>query len=165
MFFQILIITLSRKQTQVGISGDHLNTLEMPVTSATSQDQSLLGARKFWCPNALFLVSFVGMTLNRIGMLPGGPMCRESHPLWLKNSTFGNLMVTCRLSSCNPECTMYTCLECPKGHMAVCRERKDSLMSAFSTTKCTRLSGSRCLVLHIVTVPACNWEIFAYFYL
>ena len=38
---------------------------------------------------------------------------------------YGNLdMVTCRLSSCNPECTKYTCQYYLKKGLAVYRERK-----------------------------------------
>ena len=46
---------------------------------------------KFRSPNALSLVSFAGMTVDkcivlRIGTLTGCPLCRESHPLCrLKN--------------------------------------------------------------------------------
>ena len=67
---------------------------------------------KFRCPNTLSLVSFAGMTLNkcavlRIGTLTGCPLCRESHPLCrLKNPTVIYIFITCRLSSCNPECTL-----------------------------------------------------------
>ena len=63
------------------------------------------GEEKFQCPNMLSLVSFAGMILNKcailqIGMLTGGPLCRESHPLCrLKNPTVV-YMITCRLSSC-----------------------------------------------------------------
>ena len=63
------------------------------------------GEETFRFPNMLSLVSFAGMILNkravlRIGMLTGGPLCRDSHPLCrLKNPTVVN-MSTCRLSSC-----------------------------------------------------------------
>ena len=53
----------------------------------------------------LSLVSFAGMTLNkcavlRIGMLTGGPLCRESHPLCRLKKPTVVYMITCRLSSC-----------------------------------------------------------------
>ena len=69
---------------------------------------------KFCSTNTLSLVSFAGMTLDkcivlRIGTLTECPLCRES-PLAQVKEPYGNLdMVTCRLSSCNPECTLYTC--------------------------------------------------------
>ena len=62
--------------------------------------------------NTLSLVSFAGMELDksielRMGTLTGCALCRESNPLCrLKNPI---VMVTCRLSSCSPRCTMYTC--------------------------------------------------------
>ena len=70
---------------------------------------------KFRCPNALSLVSFAGMTLDKcivlqIWTFTGCPMCRESHSFGQVKEPYSNLdMVTCRLSSCNPECTKYTC--------------------------------------------------------
>ena len=65
---------------------------------------------KFRSLSKLFLVSFEGMTLDKcivlqIGTLTGCPLCKES-PLVQVKEPYGNLdMVTCRLSSCNPECT------------------------------------------------------------
>ena len=36
---------------------------------------------EYGCPDMLFLVSFVGMTLNKCAVLRiGGPLYRESHP-------------------------------------------------------------------------------------
>ena len=49
------------------------------------------GEDTFWCPNMLSLVSFAGMTLNKIavlwiGTLTGGPMQGESPPVLVKES-------------------------------------------------------------------------------
>ena len=52
------------------------------------------------------------------------PVQAKSTPVQVKEP-YGNLdMVTCRLSSCNPECTKYTCREYSKEGLAVYRERK-----------------------------------------
>ena len=67
---------------------------------------------KFQCLNTLSLVSFAGMTLNKcavlwFGTLTGCPLRRKSPAVQVKEP-YSNLdMVTCRLSSCNPECTKY----------------------------------------------------------
>ena len=48
----------------------------------------------------------------------------KSPPVQVKEP-YGNLdMVTCRLSSCNSECTKYTCRYYSKEGLAVYRERK-----------------------------------------
>ena len=62
------------------------------------------------------VVSFAGMTLDkcfvlRIGTLTAGmfPCAGKVTPVQVKEP-YDNLdMVTCRFSSCNPECTKYTC--------------------------------------------------------
>ena len=70
---------------------------------------------KFWCPNMLSLVSFAGMTLDK-ACCPSDQDVNWMSPVQGKSSSvqvkepYGNLdMVTCRLSSCNPECTKYIC--------------------------------------------------------
>ena len=64
----------------------------------------------FPCPNTLSLVSFAGMTLESASSFGSGHSVQgESPPVQVKEP-YSNLdMVTCRLSSCNPECTKYTC--------------------------------------------------------
>ena len=53
------------------------------------------------------------------------PVQGES-PLEQVKERYGNFdMVTCRLSSCNPECTKYTCRLYLKEGLAVYRERKE----------------------------------------
>ena len=52
------------------------------------------------------------------------PAQGKSPPVQVKEP-YGNLdMVTCRLSSCNPECTKYTCRLYSKEGLVVYRERK-----------------------------------------
>ena len=52
------------------------------------------------------------------------PVQGKSTPVQVKKP-YGNFdMVTCRLSSCNPECTKYTCRYYSKEGLAVYRERK-----------------------------------------
>ena len=52
------------------------------------------------------------------------PVQGKSPPVQVKEP-YGNFdMVTCRLSSCNPECTKYTCRQYSKEGLAVYRERK-----------------------------------------
>ena len=56
----------------------------------------------------------------RVGTLTGSG---KAPPVQVKEP-YGNLdMVTCRLSSCNPECTKYTCRKYSKQGLAVYRER------------------------------------------
>ena len=68
---------------------------------------------KFQCQNMLSLVSFAGMTLNKCAvlwfrMLTGCPLWSGESPAVQVKEPYGNFdMVTCRLSSCNPECTKY----------------------------------------------------------
>ena len=51
----------------------------------------------------------------------------KSPPVQVKEP-YGNLdMITCSLSSCNPECTKYTCRYYPKECLAVYRERKKKI--------------------------------------
>ena len=56
------------------------------------------------------------------------PVQAESPPVQVKEP-YGDLdIVTCRLSSSNPECTKYTCGKYSKEGLAVYRERKKVLM-------------------------------------
>ena len=60
------------------------------------------------------------------------PVQGES-PLVQVKELYGNFdMVTCRLSSCNPECTKYTCRSYSKEGLAVYRERLMSVNSSKS---------------------------------
>ena len=70
------------------------------------------GEKNFGCPNTLSLVSFAGMTLDKCMSFGSGrmsPVQGKSPPVQVKEP-YGNLdKVTCRLSSCNSECTKFTC--------------------------------------------------------
>ena len=53
-------------------------------------------------------ISFI-MSMNLHKLASDSPVQGKSPPVQVKEP-YGNFdMVTCRLSSCNPECTMYTC--------------------------------------------------------
>ena len=55
------------------------------------------------------------------------PVQGKSSPVQVKEP-YGNLdMVTCRLSSCNPECTKYTCGKYLKEGLAEYRDRQTDL--------------------------------------
>ena len=63
-------------------------------------------------PNTLSLVSFAGMGEHR--PLDGdvnwmSPVQGKSPLVQVKEPYDNKDMVTCRLSSCSPQCTMYTC--------------------------------------------------------
>ena len=61
----------------------------------------------------------------RIGTLTGCPLVQgKSPPVQVKEHYVNFNVVTCRLSSCNPECTKYTCRYYSKEGLAVYRERK-----------------------------------------
>ena len=79
---------------------------------------------KFRCPNTLSLVSFAGMTLDKcidpsvrdVNLM--SPVQGESPIVQVKEPN-GNLdKVTCRLSSCNPECT--------NGHLSISLAKQGS---------------------------------------
>ena len=60
------------------------------------------------------------------------PVQGKSPPVQVKEP-YGNLeMVTCRLTSCNPECTRYTCLLYSKEGPAVYRERKKGCVLCYN---------------------------------
>ena len=55
------------------------------------------------------------------------PVQGESPPMQVKEPS-GNLdMVTCRLSSCNPECAKYTCRQYSKEGLVVYIEKKERI--------------------------------------
>ena len=91
-------------------------TLDKCIVWIGSSSSSSFSALRLLCHSGkVYLHKFnVGMAtqvrlLQLVVTLTVCPLCRES-PLVQVKEPYGNFdMVTCRLSSCNPECTKYTC--------------------------------------------------------